>query len=92
MRVRLHRCHRIGHRRPCKGHKASDLYRMQTPVLSGTGRDGGTIFEVHVIRAFRISASSKPESAVVHQNEIRRANDAKQIPAFLQESIHDWPV
>ena len=63
--------------------------RADTP---NTGRDGGTIFEVHVIRAFRISASSKPESAVVHQNEIRRANDAKQIPAFLQESIHDWPV
>jgi len=45
-----------------------------------------------VIRAFRIAAISKSETAAIHQNEIRRTNDAKQIPAFLQESVHDWPV
>jgi hypothetical protein len=32
------------------------------------------------------------ETAAIHQNEIRRTNDAKQVPAFLQESIHDWPI
>jgi single-stranded DNA-binding protein len=58
----------------------------------GVGREVGTIFEIHVIRAFRIAASSKSESAAIHQNEIRRTNDAKQIPAFLQESVHDWPI
>jgi single-stranded DNA-binding protein len=59
---------------------------------SASPREAGTIFEIHVIRAFRIASSSKLDSAVIHQNEIRRTNDAKQIPAFLQESIHDWPV
>ena len=65
--------------------------RPRTDSLSAT-REVGTIFEIHVTRAFRISTNSKPESAAIHQNEIRRTNDAKQIPAFLQESIHDWPV
>lgn len=59
---------------------------------ANVAREAGTIFEVHVIRAFRISAGARAESALIHQNEIRRANDAKQVPAFLQESIHDWPV
>jgi single-stranded DNA-binding protein len=62
------------------------------PDAPNASRETGTIFEVHVIRAFRISASSKAESAVIHQNEIRHANDAKQVPTFLQESIRDWPV
>jgi single-stranded DNA-binding protein len=57
-----------------------------------TARETGTIYEIHVIRAFRISSGSQSESPTIHQNEIRRTNDAKQIPAFLQESIHDWPV
>jgi hypothetical protein len=65
--------------------------RAGADVSNGV-REGGTIFEVHVIRAFRISSSAKSESAAIHQNEIRRSNDAKQIPTFLQESIHDWPV
>ena len=53
--------------------------------------EAGTVFEIHVIRVFRISASSKAIAAI-HQNEIRRANDAKQVPAFIQESILDWPI
>jgi hypothetical protein len=65
--------------------------RAHADVSNGV-REGGTIFEVHVIRAFRISSSAKSESPVIHQNEIRRTNDAKQVPTFLQESIHDWPV
>ena len=28
----------------------------------------------------------------VHQNEIRRALSPYQPPAFIQESIHDWPL
>jgi single-stranded DNA-binding protein len=55
-------------------------------------RETGSIYEIHVTRTFCISASSKAESAAIHQNEIRRTNDAKQIPAFIRESIHDWPV
>jgi len=65
--------------------------RPRTDGESAT-REVGTIFEIHVIRTFRIATSSKSETAAIHQNEIRRTNDAKQIPAFLQESIHDWPV
>jgi single-stranded DNA-binding protein len=55
-------------------------------------RETGSIFEIHVIRAFRIASTSKSDTAAIHQNEIRRTNDAKQIPAFIQEGIHDWPV
>ena len=55
-------------------------------------RETGSIFEIHVIRAFRIAGISKSDTAAIHQNEIRRTNDAKQIPAFIQEGIHDWPV
>ena len=58
---------------------------------SGPPIETGTVFEIHVIRVFRISAASKG-SAAIHQNDIRRVNDAKQIPAFIQESILDWPV
>ena len=76
-------------------HVTGQLIRREPrPRTDGqaTAREAGTIFEIHVIRAFRIAASSKSETAAIHQNEIRRTNDAKQIPAFLQESIHDWPV
>jgi hypothetical protein len=52
----------------------------------------GSIFEIHVIRTFRIAGVSKSDTAAIHQNEIRRTNDAKQVPAFIQEAIHDWPV
>ena len=62
------------------------------PDAPNAARETGTIFEIHVIRAFRISANSKAESTVIHQNEIRRVNDAKQIPTFIQESIRDWPI
>ena len=62
------------------------------PEESTSGRDSGTIDEIHVIRAFRISTSLKPEEAMTHQNEIRRTNDAKRVPSFLEESIRDWPV
>ena len=55
-------------------------------------REGSTVYEIHVIRTFRISTGSKSERAAIHQNEIRRTNDAKNTPSFLQESIHDWPV
>src|SRR5271163_38984 len=48
--------------------------------------------EIHVIRAFRIEGTSKSDTPAIHQNEIRRTNDAKQVPAFIQEGIHDWPV
>src|ERR1700735_3643515 len=55
-------------------------------------RETGSIFEIHVIRAFRIEGISKSDAPAIHQNEIRRTNDAKQVPAFIQEGIHDWPV
>jgi single-stranded DNA-binding protein len=58
---------------------------------SGPSLETGTVFEIHVIRVFRISSGSKG-SAAIHQNDIRRLNDAKQVPAFIQESILDWPV
>lgn len=59
---------------------------------SGRPREAGSIFEIHVIRAFRIASASRAEMAAIHQNEIRRTNDGRQIPAFIQEGIHDWPV
>ena len=58
---------------------------------SGPSLEAGTVYEIHVIRVFRIAANSK-QSAAIHQNDIRRTNDAKQVPAFIQESILDWPV
>ncbi len=58
---------------------------------SGPSLETGTIFEIHVIRVFRISSGAKGPAAI-HQNDIRRVNDAKQIPAFIQESILDWPI
>ncbi len=62
------------------------------PEEATTGREPGTIYEIHVIRAFRIASGLKPDEIVPHQNEIRRANDAKRVPSFLEESIRDWPV
>jgi single-stranded DNA-binding protein len=76
-------------------HVTGQLIRREPrarPDAPNVARETGTIFEIHVIRAFLIAPCSKPESSVIHQNEIRRANDAKQVPTFLQESIHDWPV
>jgi single-stranded DNA-binding protein len=75
-------------------HVTGQLIRREPrvrPESSGPSLEAGTVFEIHVIRVFRISASSKA-SAAIHQNEIRRTNDAKQVPAFIQESILDWPV
>jgi hypothetical protein len=62
------------------------------PEEANTGREPGTIYEIHVIRAFRIATGQKPEEIAAHQNEIRRMNDAKRVPSFLEESIRDWPV
>jgi hypothetical protein len=62
------------------------------PEEANTGREPGTIYEIHVIRAFRIATGSRPDEIVTHQNEIRRTNDAKRVPSFLEESIRDWPV
>ena len=62
------------------------------PEEANTGREPGTIYEIHVIRAFRIATGSKTEETSTHQNEIRRTNDAKRVPSFLEESIRDWPV
>jgi hypothetical protein len=62
------------------------------PEEANTGREPGTIYEIHVIRAFRIATGSKPDEIATHQNEIRRMNDAKRVPSFLEESIRDWPV
>ncbi len=76
-------------------HVTGQLIRREPRARNdGTGPslDAGTVFEVHVIRVFRIAPSSKAQSAAVHQNEIRRVNDAKQVPSFLQESILDWPI
>jgi Single-strand binding protein family len=62
------------------------------PEEANTGREPGTIYEIHVIRAFRIATSLKAGENTTHQNEIRRMNDAKRVPSFLEESIRDWPV
>lgn len=62
------------------------------PEEANTGREPATIYEIHVIRAFRIGTGSKPDEIATHQNEIRRTNDAKRLPSFLEESIRDWPV
>ena len=62
------------------------------PEEANTGREPGTIYEIHVIRAFRIATGSKADENTTHQNEIRRMNDAKRDPSFLEESIRDWPV
>ncbi len=75
-------------------HVTGQLIRREPRIRtdgSGPSIETGTVFEIHVIRVFRISASSKA-TAAIHQNEIRRTNDAKQVPAFIQESILDWPV
>ena len=76
-------------------HVTGQLIRRETrprPEEANTGREPGTIYEIHVIRAFRIAAVSKQEQLTTHQNDIRRTNDAKRIPSFLEESIRDWPV
>ncbi len=76
-------------------HVTGQLVRREPRARSDGSRpslETGTVFEVHVLRAFRISAGSKAQSAATHQNDIRRTNDAKQVPAFIQESILDWPV
>jgi hypothetical protein len=62
------------------------------PEEATSGREPGTIYEIHVIRAFRIAAGSKTKETTTHQIEIRRTNDAKRVPSFLEESIRDWPV
>ena len=62
------------------------------PEEANTGRESGTIYEIHVIRAFRIATGQKPDEIATHQNEIRRTNDAKRVPSFIEESIRDWPV
>ncbi|MDQ2839855.1 MAG: single-stranded DNA-binding protein [Acidobacteriota bacterium] len=75
-------------------HVTGQLIRREPRVRpdgSASSLEAGTVFEIHVLRVFRISASSKANAAI-HQNEIRRTNDAKQIPAFIQESILDWPI
>ena len=75
-------------------HVTGQLIRREPrrrPDGSGPSLETGTVFEIHVIRVFRISSAAKG-SAAIHQNDIRRVNDAKQIPAFIQESILDWPV
>jgi single-stranded DNA-binding protein len=58
----------------------------------GVGRDAKCANDMNLEDGGDFAASSKSESAAIHQNEIRRTNDAKQIPAFLQESVHDWPI
>lgn len=75
-------------------HVTGQLIRREprTRPDNSSAREGSTVYEVHVIRAFRISTGSKSENAAIHQNEIRRTNDAKSTPSFLQESIHDWPI
>ena len=62
------------------------------PEDANTGRESGTIYEIHVIRAFRIATGQKPDEIATHQNEIRRTNDPKRVPSFLEESVRDWPV
>jgi len=62
------------------------------PEEANTGREPGTIYEIHVIRAFRIATGQKPDEIATHQNEIRRTNDPKRVPSFLEESVRDWPV
>lgn len=62
------------------------------PEEANSGWEPGTIYEIHVIRTFRIVSGMKSEETAIHQNEIRRTNDAKRIPSFLEESIRDWPV
>jgi hypothetical protein len=62
------------------------------PEEANPGREPGTIYEIHVIRAFRIATGQKPGEIATHQNEIRRTNDPKRVPSFLEESIRDWPV
>ena len=76
-------------------HVTGQLIRREArprPEEANTGCEPGTIYEIHVIRAFRIAAVSKQEQLTTHQNDIRRTNDAKRIPSFLEGSIRDWPV
>jgi single-stranded DNA-binding protein len=76
-------------------HVTGQLVRREPRVRndgSGASLEAGTVFEIHVLRAFRISSNCKSQSAAIHQNDIRRTNDAKQVPAFIQESILDWPI
>lgn len=76
-------------------HVTGQLIRREPRAQTDSPNPAGaasTIFEVHVIRAFRIASNSKTGSTVIHQNEIRRVNDAKQTPTFLQDSIRDWPI
>jgi single-stranded DNA-binding protein len=76
-------------------HVTGQLIRRDTrprPEEVNSGREPATIYEIHVIRAFRIATSSKADENRTHQNEIRRVNDAKRVPSFLEESIRDWPV
>ena len=76
-------------------HVTGQLIRREVrprPDEPNTGREATTIYEIHVIRAFRIATGQKPDEIATHQNEIRRTNDPKRVPSFLEESIRDWPV
>jgi single-stranded DNA-binding protein len=56
------------------------------------GREPSTVWEIHVTDAHRISSASESDGPPIHQNDMRRALTPYEPPAFLQESIHDWPI
>ena len=76
-------------------HVTGQLIRREMP-RKGDAPDAGkapsTVWEIHVTDAHRISSVTPDDEPPVHQNEMRRALSPYQPPAFIQESIHDWPL
>src|SRR5260370_11721599 len=46
-------------------------------------REAGTIWEIHVIRAFRISSTGHADSGSLHQNPIPPSNHPRPVPTLL---------
>ena len=76
-------------------HVTGQLIRREMP-RKGDDSEGGkspsTVWEIHVTDAHRISGLMSDEEPPIHQNEMRRAQSPYQPPAYIQESIHDWPL
>jgi single-stranded DNA-binding protein len=76
-------------------HVTGQLIRREMPRKGDApdaAKGSSTVWEIHVTDAHRISSVTPDDEPPVHQNEMRRALSPHQAPAFIQESIHDWPL
>jgi single-stranded DNA-binding protein len=76
-------------------HVTGQLIRREMPRKgdeSEGSKSPSTVWEIHVTDAHRISGLTSDEEPPIHQNDMRRAQSPYQPPAYIQESIHDWPL